>query len=603
MMKKVSLNNNIKDTFYRLSSKQIYSTESVVVETNTIGDKLKEMHYGDNVIVYRGAQAIYGYNNKTKELNWVYDSLNNVNEEFDFDSNIKYNPKTSISIQRNGDGSVIMKRFRTIWNDRVIIKSQVLTLKKEHTKFQKMYDLLVFKDLSKYFGVNNKGISICEDLFNSIIYSRRIDDEYMGDKIINKKNKKVIHDGFLYDKDMIWIGIDENTRYNSYTNNTYIYFMDDIKNIEEDTFANRVKNSHKNDAYIIITPNSLNIYNNEIEKICSLVIDESYGHPKITLTLFNGEWVHHISRVRDDIESGDWLSVEVIAEGKNWNLDKRPYAIKLYKSNGICTEGHALLSNFIARVEDDKLVLDEYTKKVINDTLVIKDNDDIIYKSSFRRTPGVMNVVGYVESTLSPNIILHTPFDIQIIQSPTMVIKNTPEDKPELVFNCVIDGDLLPTLQNAISVINKDSVYYDIFKNIVTYTTESITVSDYENPNLLSTKLYNHFVDMYNEKPNDKLIYEVNDSVLLEHELQRFMNGEIKEIKMKISYREAKEVLEKNGFDVCDRDYNDGEWRWETNGWQCDYWTFAMKDGIKYDIEGGLFYNDFSMVLSEECAK
>ena len=60
MMKKVSLNNNIKDTFYRLSSKQIYSTESVVVETNTIGDKLREVHYGDNVIVYRGAQAIYG---------------------------------------------------------------------------------------------------------------------------------------------------------------------------------------------------------------------------------------------------------------------------------------------------------------------------------------------------------------------------------------------------------------------------------------------------------------------------------------------------------------------------------------------------------------
>lgn len=598
MMKKLSLHSNIKNTYVALSSKHTYSSENMKTEINSIGDKLREEQYGDNIMVYRGCTPIYGYDNKSAELNWIYESLNSKNFDFEFDETSEYDPKASMSILRRGDGSAILKKFRTIWGDKVKISSQVLTLKKEHSRFQNMYDLLVSKNISDYIGVTNKGIEICNDLFTSVLYHLRVDNEFIGEKVISKKNKKAIHDGFIYDKDMMWLGAEEDSRYNSHSINTYIYFMDDIKEVEGDTFANRTHNKNKKDRYFIITPNSINLYTGEMERVVSLVIDESHTHSKIITTLFNGEWIQNMGRIRND--EGEWLCVEVIAEG---SPDKTPYFIKLYKPNGVCIAGHGVLSSYIARVEESTIPdVDKDTTEMINHSLLIKDNDDIIYKSNFRRNVGALSILGYVERTLSPNMIIKTPFDLQVIQTPIMVIKNEPDDKPELIFNCVIDGDLLPTLQNALSVINKESVYHDMFKSIVEAITNTVSVSDFSNPNLISTKIYNYFVDMYNgdDKSSKKLVFEVNDSILFGYELKKFVAGEIKEIQMKISYREAKEVLEKFGFEVHDRDHDGDNWRWETNGWQCDYWTFAMKDGIKYDIQGCLYNNDFSITLTED---
>ena len=497
--KYIGLDITLGDKRVGLSTKSKYTNKCMVTETNSIGDKLKYIKHGNNVLVYRGSQCIYGYDDTTKELNWVFESLTRMSLDFEFDETHEYEPKPLNTVIRNNDGSVISRRFRTLFSDRVKITSQVLKLKDKHSKFQKMYDILLSQDVTKHFDGSNDGLKLCSDVFEAVLYTLHMGAGLIGEKIISKLNKKVLCNKFIYDDDMIWLGRDENTRYVSTAPNAYIYFMDTLKEIESETFANRVHNYNKNDAYIIVTPNSIVVFNGDMEKVCQLIMDDS----KVVFSLYNGDVSQKMSRL---YKTENWLSVDVIVERT------AGYNIKLYLDNGDFIIGHVLLSNFINRIQDKSIVLEKDMEDIVKGSLEIKENDEIIYDKNYRfnmSTPN-LNLLGVVERTISPNMILRTPFALRIMRSPMVVIKDNADGKPELIFKCNIDADLIPTMKNALSTIPVKNPYHNIFKSMVSYVTESISITELDNPNILATSIYNKFVDVYNKSNNkDDVKYDI----------------------------------------------------------------------------------------------
>ena len=91
------------------------------------------------------------------------------------------------------------------------------------------------------------------------------------------------------------------------------------------------------------------------------------------------------------------------------------------------------------------------------------------------------------------------------------------------------------------------------------------------------------------------------------------MKIDVREYVMEKVAEEIKKGLEegKTHFDVagiCPSDFEDvlsrvgfsvGEVS-DFNGWQCDYWCSATKDGVKWAISGGAWYGDCSICIDEE---